>query len=58
MRELEGKWRALVHDTSIRTEDCRLELVVLQDVALTTINAVSRVGANLDLEESLRTLPT
>ena len=46
----------MVRDVAIRTEERRLELDVLQDAALTTVNAVSLVGANL--EESLRTLPT
>jgi hypothetical protein len=56
--ELEGKWSALVRDAAIRTEERRLELVVLQDATLAAVNAVSPVGANLDLEESLCALPT
>jgi hypothetical protein len=46
-----------VHNAAIRTEDRHLELIVLQDAALTTVNAVLPMGVNLDLKESLRTLP-
>ena len=38
--ELEGKWRALVCHAMIHTEEHRLELDVLQDAALATINTV------------------
>ena len=40
-RELEGKWHALACDAVIRTEEHRLELDVVQDVALATVNVVS-----------------
>jgi hypothetical protein len=58
VRELEGKWRTLARDAAIGTEERRLELIVLQDVALTAVNTVSPVGVNLKLEESLCALPT
>ena len=54
-RELQGKWLTLARDAMIRTEEHRLELDKLQDTTLTTINAVSPMGAKL--EESLRALP-
>jgi hypothetical protein len=39
VRELEGKWRALVRDAAIYTEERRLELAVLRDAALAAVNA-------------------
>jgi hypothetical protein len=56
VRELEGKWHALAREAAIRTEEHRLELDVLKDVPLVTVNAVSSMGPNL--EESLHALPT
>ena len=54
--ELDGKWCALARDAVIYMEERCLELDVLQDMALTAVNAVSPVGANL--KESLHALPT
>ena len=46
----------MARDTAIYTEECCLELYMLQDAALAAINAVSPMGANL--EESLYAMPT
>ena len=46
----------MARDAAICTEERRLELDVLQDMALAAINSVSPVGANL--EEGLHALPT
>ena len=52
--ELEGKLRASARNVTMRTEEHRLKLMLLQDATLITVNVVSPMGGNL--KESLHAM--